>query len=167
MLVNSVEIKIKKKDAMKHLIRKTPLVSRIDQFNRKIEDIHLEYVEFKMLKYEITSRKKSKNNFRCEDVKRNITMIVNTYNGHSQSVEKEPITTKRYIAKGCIKKCNIQDDYIIEKVKNEIVKYIDKKNKGYFTDKYILKNVKLVEVTSIYMPYWIGNYNGKSVFVHA
>lgn len=167
MLVNSVEIKVNKKDAIKHLLRKTPLVSRVNQFNSKIEDIHLEYVEFKILKYEIISRKKNKNNFRCEDTKRTITMIVNTYNGHSQSVEKEPITIKRYIARSCIKKCNIEDEYIIEKVKSEIVKYIDKKNKSYFTDRYILKNIKVIEVTSIFMPYWIGNYNGKSVFVHA
>ena len=62
MLVDSIEIKIKKDDAMKHILRKTPLISKIDQFNRKIENIHLEYVEYKILKYEIISRRKNKNN---------------------------------------------------------------------------------------------------------
>ena len=64
MLVDSIEIKVRKKDAMKHIFRKTPLISKIDQFNRKVEDIHLEYVEYKILKYEIVSKRKNKNNFR-------------------------------------------------------------------------------------------------------
>ena len=50
MLVDSMEIKVNKNDAIKHIIRKTPLISKIDQFNRKIEDIHLEFVEYKVLK---------------------------------------------------------------------------------------------------------------------
>lgn len=167
MLVNSTEIKVKKKDAMKQIIRKIPLISKIDQFNRKIDDVHLEYVEFKILKYEITSKKKNKSNFRCEDLKRTIIMMVNTYNGHSQSIEEEPETIRRYIARGCIKKSNIKEEYIIEKVKNEIVKYIDKKNNRYYSDKHILKGISIIEVTSVYMPYWIGSYNGKSIFVPA
>ena len=65
MLVDSIEIKIKKDDAMKLILRRTPLISKIDQFNRKIENIHLEYVEYKVLRFEIISKKKNKNNFRC------------------------------------------------------------------------------------------------------
>ncbi|MEG0857000.1 MAG: hypothetical protein RSG52_11050 [Terrisporobacter sp.] len=167
MLVNSIEIKVKKEDAMKHLLRKTPLISRIDQFNRKVEDIHLEYVEFKILKYEVISKRKNKNNFRYDDLKHTITMMVNTYNGHSQSVDNVPDTIKRYIARSCIKKSNIREDYIIEKVKNEIVNYLDRKNKGRSLDKTTIKNIKVLDVISIYKPYWIGNYNGKYVFVPA
>ena len=63
MLVDSIEIKIKKDDAMKLILRRTPLISKIDQFNRKIENIHLEYVEYKVLRFEIISKKKNKNNF--------------------------------------------------------------------------------------------------------
>ena len=69
MLVDSMEIKVNKNDAIKHIIRKTPLISKIDQFNRKIEDIHLEFVEYKVLKYEIISKRKNKNNFRSEELK--------------------------------------------------------------------------------------------------
>ena len=61
MLVDSMEIKVNKNDAIKHIIRKTTLISKIDQCNRKIEDIHLEFVEYKVLKYEIISKRKNKN----------------------------------------------------------------------------------------------------------
>ena len=64
MLVDSIEIKIKKDDAMKLILRRTQLISKIDQFNRKIENIHFEYVEYKVLRFEIISKKKNKNNFR-------------------------------------------------------------------------------------------------------
>ena len=167
MLVDSMEIKVNKNDAIKHIIRKTPLISKIDQFNRKIEDIHLEFVEYKVLKYEIISKRKNKNNFRSEEFKDNIIMIVNTYNGHSQSVDKTPKTIKRYIARSCIKKSNIENNYIIEKVKNEIINYIDYKIINGSMESRIIKNIKLLEISSIYKPYWIGNYKGKEIFVDA
>lgn len=167
MLVDSIEIKVRKNDATKHIFRKTPLISRIDQFNRKVENIHLEYVEFKILKYEIVTRRKCKNNFRSDDIRDNIIMMVNTYNGHSKSIECVPQTIKRYIARSCIKKCNIKEDYIIEKVKNEILNHFDNKIKRNSNDKYIIKAIRLLEVNSIYKPYWVGNYNGKEVFVDA
>lgn len=167
MLVDSLEIRVRKKDAMKHLFRKTPLISKIDQFNRKVENIHLEYVEYKILKYEIITRRKNKNNFRSDDVKHNIIMLVNTYNGHSASIECLPQTVKRYIAKSCIKKSNIKEDYLIDKVKNEILNHFDMKIKYKSIDKYIIKNINLSEISSIYKPYWIGYYNGKEVFVDA
>lgn len=167
MLVDSIEVQVKKNDAMRHLFRKTPLISKIDQFNRKVEDIHLEYVEYKILKYEIITRKKNKSNFRSSDIRHIITMMVNTYNGYSTSVENIPQTVKRYIARSCIKKSDIKEDYIIEKVKNEILSYFDTKIKHNSTDKHIIKNITLLEVYSIYKPYWIGYYNGKEVFVDA
>ena len=167
MLVDSIEIKVRKKDAMKHIFRKTPLISKIDQFNRKVEDIHLEYVEYKILKYEIVSKRKNKNNFRSYDNRHNIIMMVNTYNGHSKSIDCDPQTVKRYIARSCIKKCNIKEDYIIEKVKNETLNHFDNKIKHNSMDKQIIKNITLLEVSSIYKPYWVGNYNGKEVFVDA
>lgn len=167
MLVDSIEIKIRKKDAMKHLFRNTPLMSKIDQFNRKIENIHLGYVEYKILKYEITSRRKNKNTFRSDDIKNTIIMMVNTYNGHSKSIDCMPQTVKRYIARSCIKKSQIKEEYIIEKVKNEILNYFENKIKNNSLDKNIIKNINLLEVSSIYKPYWIGNYNGKEVFVDA
>ncbi len=167
MLVDSIEIRVRKEDAMKYIFRKTPLISKIDQFNRKVEGIHLEYVEYKILKYEIISRKKNKNNFRNDDIKHTIIMMVNTYNGHSKSIDCIPQTVKRYIARGCIKKSSIDENYIIEKVKTEILNHFDTKIKHNPIDKHIIKNISLLEVNSIYKPYWIGNYNGKEVFVDA
>ena len=158
MLVDSIEIKVNKKDAMKHLFRKTPLMSKVDQFNRKVEDVHLEFVEFKVLRYEVISREKNKGNFRSDDIKHTIIMLVNTYNGHSQSVDSMPLTCKRYIARSCIKKSNIKEEYIIEKVKNEIINHFDSKG---------IKNIKLLEINSIYKPYWVGYYSGKEIFVDA
>lgn len=167
MLVDSLEIKVRKNDAMKQLFRKTPLISKIDQFNRKIENIHLEYVEYKILKYEITTKRKNKNNFRNDDITHSIIMTVNTYNGHSSSIECVPQTVKRYIAKSCIKKSNIKEDYLIDKVKNEILNHFDMKIKHKYIDKHMIKNITLLEISSIYKPYWIGYYNGKEVFVDA
>lgn len=167
MLVDAIEIKVRKQDAMKHIFRKTPLVSKIDQFNRKVENIHLEYIEYKILKYEIITRKKNKNNFRSDDNKHNIIMMVNTYNGHSKSVDYVPQTIKRYVARSCIKKSNIKDEYIIEKVKNEIINYFELEIINNSMDKNIIKNITLLECRSIYKPYWIGDYNGKEVFVDA
>ena len=123
-------------------------------------------MEYKILKYEIVSKRKNKNNFRSDDNRHNIIMMVNTYNGHSKSIDCDPQTVKRYIARSCIKKCNIKEDYIIEKVKNEILNHFDNKIKHNSMDKQIIKNITLLEVSSIYKPYWVGNYNGKEVFVN-
>ena len=119
------------------------------------------------MRFEIISKKKNKNNFRCNDVKHKIIVIVNTYNGHSKSVDDIPETVRRYIAKGCIKKSNIKEDYIIEKVKNEIIKHFDDKVINTSIDKKIIKSINLLEISSIYKPYWIGDYNGKEVFIDA
>lgn len=167
MLVDSIEIKIRKEDAIKYILRKIPLISKIDQFNRKVENIHLEYVEYKILKYEILSKRKNKNNFRSDDNRHNIIMMVNTYNGHSKSIDYNPKTVKRYIARSCIKKCNIKENYIAEKVKDEIFNYFDSEIKHNSIDKHIIKNITLLEISKIYKPYWVGNYNGKFVFVDA
>ncbi len=167
MLVDVIEMKVKEKDAKKHIGRKTPLVSKIDQFNRKVEGVHLEYVEFKMIKYEVISKKKNKSSFRCDDIKKSITMIVNTYNGHSKSVENMPKTVKRYIARSCVKKSNIKEDYIIEKVKDEILNHFDSNIRHNYSDNQDIKGIKFLGIHSIYKPYWIGIYNGKEVFIDA
>ena len=166
MLVDSIEMKRDKSEAMKNILRKTPLMSKINQFNRKIEDIHLEFIEYRILRFEVISKRKNKNNFRFDEFKDNIIVMVNTHNGHSQSVDCVPNTIKKYISRSCIKKSNIEEDYMIEKVKNEIISYIDKKNNNSM-EKRIIKSIKLLETNSIYKPYWIGNYNGKEIGVDA
>ena len=64
-------------------------------------------------------------------------------------------------------KNNIKEDYIIEKVKNEIIKHFDDKVINTSIDKKIIKSINLLEISSIYKPYWIGDYNGKEVFIDA
>lgn len=167
MLVDSIKINIKKKDAAKIIFAKTPLISKIVQFNNKAEDIHLEYIEFKILKYEVVSKKGSVSFFRNNSKKFNITMIVNTYSGYSESVDKTPMTVKRYVPKSCVKKSKVNDYEIIEEVKKQIIKYIEKKYKSDLLDNMNIQNIKLVENKSIYKPYWVANYNGKNIFLDA
>ncbi|WP_297136360.1 hypothetical protein [Terrisporobacter sp.] len=167
MLVDSIEISVNKSDAIKHIFRRTPLISKIEQFNKKVEDIHLEYIELKVLKYEIIYKRKNKGTFRNDDIRNIITMMVNTYNGNSQSVDFIPKTVKRYISKSCIKRSCIKEEYMIEKVKNEIINYFEIKSKGNYIEKQSIKSIKILEISSIYKPYWIGYYSGKEVFVDA
>ena len=76
MLVDSIKVNVNKKDAMKKIFTKTPLISKIIQFNNKAQDIHLEYIEFKVLTYQIISKKGSINFFRNNSKTFNITIIV-------------------------------------------------------------------------------------------
>ena len=41
MLVDSIKVNINKQDAMKKIFTKTPLISKVIQFNNKAKDIHL------------------------------------------------------------------------------------------------------------------------------
>ena len=111
--------------------------------------------------------RKNKGTFRNDDIKNEIIMIVNTYNGNSQSVDFIPNTVKRYIARSRIKKSNIKEEYIIEKVKNEIINHFQTKFKGNYIEKQSIKSIKVLEISSIYKPYWIGDYSGKEVFFPA
>ena len=53
MLVDLVEIKINKNEALKNLFEKIPLLSKVIQFNKKINAINLRYIEYKILKYKV------------------------------------------------------------------------------------------------------------------
>ena len=53
MRVEVIDMEQTKKDAKKCILKKIPLVSRVFQFNNVISDIKLEYIEFKVLIYEI------------------------------------------------------------------------------------------------------------------
>ncbi|RDY24663.1 hypothetical protein CHF27_000235 [Romboutsia maritimum] len=167
MLVESIEIKISKKDAMKHILKKTPLVSRIEQFNKKPKNIHIEYIEFKVLSYEIISKHKGQKLFRHEVKKQNITMLVNTYNGYSESIDIIPATVKRYIAKSCIKKSKVDEMYIIEEVKTQIIYFLGNNLKYESLDRLGIQNIKLIQIKSIYKPYWVSDFNGKKIYIDA
>ncbi|MGL5694363.1 MAG: hypothetical protein ACRCXA_09810 [Peptostreptococcaceae bacterium] len=167
MLVDSIKINVKKQEAVKQIFTKTPLISRVIQFNNKARDVHLEYVEFKILKYEVISKKNSLNLFRGNSKKSNVTMIVNTYSGYTESIDNQPMTVKRYVPKSCIKKSKVNEDEIIHVVKNQILTFIEKKHKNDSINNLNIQNIKLVEVKSIYKPYWVADYNGKNILVDA
>ena len=167
MLVDSIKVNVNKQDAMKKIFTKTPLVSKVIQFNNKAKDVHLEYIEFKILTYEIISKKDTRSFLRNNSKTFNITMIVNTYSGYSESIDYVPNTVKRYIPKSCIKKSKLDEKHIIEEVKNQIFRFLGGKYKNNLLENVNIQSIKLVEVKSIYKPYWVANYNGKNIFMDA
>ena len=98
MRVEVIDMEQTKNEAKKYILKKIPLVSKVFQFNSVIGDIKLEYIEFKVLIYEVISKKKNNKIFRNETKKETITMLVNTYNGHSESIDKIPNTLNKYIS---------------------------------------------------------------------
>lgn len=167
MKIEAIAARINKKEATKYILSKIPLVSKVAQFNNVIGDVHLEYIEFKVLKYEIVSKKKKNNFFKREAKKHLITMLVNTQNGHSESIEKIPSTSKRYVTKSYINRTRIKDDDIINGVKDEIVCFLREKSKSDDLDKISIQNIKITEIKSIYKPYWVADFRGRSIFVEA
>lgn len=167
MRIEVIAAKMNQKDAKKYILSKVPLVSKVAQFNSVMGEIHLEYIEFKVLKYEILSKKKTKRVFRRETNKYVITMLVNTYNGHTESIESIPPTFKRYVAKSCIKKTKINEEEIIGAVKDEIIYFLKDKYKSDVFERINIQEIKNTEVKSIYKPYWIANFRGRSIMVEA
>lgn len=165
MLVEVMENKMKKKDAVKYFLNKMPLMSRVAQFNTVVKDVHIEYIEFKILSYEITSKEKKNKFFRHNKKKKNITMLVNTYNGYTQSIESSPTTFKRYVSKSYIKKSKIEEEKIILEVKNQIMNHLTQSYKDITMDKIALHNISIIDIKSIYKPYWVADYNGKSIII--
>ncbi|MGL6104753.1 hypothetical protein [Romboutsia sp.] len=167
MKVEVIASKRSQKEAKRYILSKLPLVSKVAQFNSVIGEMHLEYIEFKVLRYEIISKKKSNKIFRRETKKYVITMLVNTYNGHSESIDNIPQTFKRYVAKSCIKKAKVNDEEIITVVKDEILYFFRDKAKIDIFDKINIQEIKTTEVRSIYKPYWVADFRGRSILVEA
>ena len=152
MLVNLIEIKTTEKEALKNMLNKVPLLSKVIQFNKGINDINLKYVEYKILKYKIGNYENMllKNNYRI--------VLLNTYTGAIQFEDKMPITVKKYITKDCVQKSKINEYIFKNKLKGQLERYCKK----YEDEKLILD-----EIVSIYKPYWICKYNGKKIFLDA
>lgn len=167
MLVEVIEVKTKKKDIARYLLNKMPLMSRVAQFNTTAKNVHIEYVEFKVLSYEVVSKEKKNKFFRYNKKKDQITMLVNTYNGYTQSIDMIPITTKKYVSKSCIKRSKLDEDKIIVEVKNQIINFLSESYKSLKEDKLTLHDINITEIKSIYKPYWVADYNGKSIFIDA
>ena len=152
MLVDSIEIKVSKKDALKNMIEKIPLISKIVQFNKTIKDVNLRYIEYEVLKYKVNRRD---GELLRGDYK---IFIVNTYTGYTNMVDKIPETVKRYISKDCVEQNKINDFILKNNVRCEIEKYYRK-----FEE----EDIYLVDKFSIYKPYWTCKYNGKNIFLEA
>ena len=164
MRVEDINIKKTKNEAKKYILNKIPLASKIFQFNSFIGDIKLEYIEFKVLKYEIISRQKNNRIFKSELKKEMITMLINTYNGHSESIDKIPNTSKKYVSKSCIRENKINEDDLVNVVKKEIIARLTDKLKSGTIDKINIQ-INIVDIKSIYKPYWVVDFRGRNVFI--
>ena len=88
MLVNLIEIKTTEKEALKKILSKIPLLSKVTQFNKGINDIDLKYIEYKILKYKI-------GNYENEFLRKNYRIVLlNTYTGAIKFVDDMPTTVK-------------------------------------------------------------------------
>ena len=152
MLVDLIEVKTNEKEALKNFLKKIPLLSKVIQFNRGINDINLKYIEYKILKYKINNYESSilKNNYRI--------VVLNTYKGYMKCVDEVPNKIKKYIARDCIQKSKI-NEYIL---KNKIKGQLENQCKKYEDEKLVLD-----EILSIYKPFWTCKYNGKKIFLDA
>lgn len=164
MRVEVMDIEKKRNEAKKYISHKLPLVSKVSQFNRIIGDIKLEYIEFKVLKYEVIIKNKSKNLLRSGTKKEIITMLVNTCNGHSESVDKIPNTSKKYVSKSCIRKNIINDEDLVDVVKKQIISYLTNKLKYDSLNKINIE-INILDIKSIYKPYWVGDFRGRNIFI--
>lgn len=164
MRVEVIDMEQTKNEAKKYILKKIPLVSKVFQFNSVIGDIKLEYIEFKVLKYEVIIKNKSKNLLRSGTKKEMITMLVNTCNGHSESVDNIPNTSKKYVSKSCIRKNIIDDNDLVDVVKKQIISYLTNKLKYDNLNKINIE-INMVDIKSIYKPYWVGDFRGRNIFI--
>ena len=164
MRVEVIDMEQTKNEAKKYILKKIPLVSKVFQFNSVIGDIKLEYIEFKVLIYEVISKKKNNKIFRNETKKETITMLVNTYNGHSESIDKIPNTLNKYISKSCIRKSKINEDDLVNVVKKEIITRLTDRLRYDSIDKVTIQ-INIVDIKSIYKPYRIADFRGRNIFI--
>ncbi len=166
MRVDAVDIKLNKKDAMKYFINKVPLMSRVVQFNSSPKGIHIEYIEFKVISYQIITKIKGNNLFRQKSQINKFIMLINTYNGCSKYIENIPTTSKKYISKSYIKENKLNEEDVVYNTKNEIISYL-KENSKYNIDKLNIQDINILDIKSIYKPYWVANYKGKNILIDA
>lgn len=164
MRVEVIDIEQTKNEAKRYILNKIPLVSKVFQFNSVIGDIKLEYIEFKVLIYEVISKKKNNRIFKNESKKETITMLVNTYNGRSESIDKIPNTLNKYISKSCIRESKINEDDLVNVVKEEIVSRLTDRLSYDSIDKISIQ-INIVDIKSIYKPYWVANFRGRNIFI--
>lgn len=162
MLVETMKVKMDKKQAMKIIDNKIPLMSKVIQLNKRIKNIKLQYIEYKIIRYEIIHKLNLKEKLFNKSNKKveNITMLINTNTGYSLKLSNIPDTVKINIEETSLIKSNINESQIINSVKNELIKNLYKKIDS-------IQNIKLVDIKSIYIPFWVGFYDDKNIFIKA
>lgn len=164
MLVDAIEVKVKKSDIKKIERDKIPLMSKVVQLNPRIKNTTLQYIEYKIITYEIFMKIKGKNIFKQDINKDKLTLLVNTHTGVSESIINEPNTSRINVSKKYIKRSNIDEAGMLDIIKDEIIKLIKNNNSN---NKCQIHDIKLIDIKSIYKPYWVGIYNGKSILLEA
>lgn len=164
MVIDAMEVKIKKNDIKKFERNNIPLMSKVVQLNTRIKNTTLKYVEHKIITYDIFIKTKGKNIFKQDINRSKVTILVNTHTGISKSINKIPNTYKLNISRSIIKKSEIDEVNMLENITNELTRTI--KNK-VLKGKCHIQDIKIQDIKSIYKPYWVGTYNGKSVLLEA
>jgi len=165
MRIDIMKNKKQKKYVTNYIQKKLPLFSRVEQFNSKYDEIYIEYIEQKILTYEILIRKEENKLFRKNLESEIISILVNTQDLKSQSIDENIETLKVFVPKESIRKNNIDEEKLIEIVKKELVKFF-KENKKYKNIKENnIANIKIIEIKSIYKPIWIFKYKNRSVIL--
>ena len=164
MKIEVMDNKKTKSEAIKYISKKLPLASKVVQFNSVIENMHIEYIEFKILRYEVLVKKK--NIYGVSELKKEIiNIIVNTSNGRSKSVKEIPKTTQKYVTKSYMRANNIDNEKLTSQVTKEVINYLTKK-KLLSTSLLINNtNIELVEMKSIYKACWIADFRGRNVII--
>ena len=164
MIINATKLKVKINDVKRFQRDNVPLMSKVVQFNPRIKNTTLKYIEYKVITYDIFLKIKGKNIFKYNTNRWKITMLVNTHTGFSKYISEIPDTYKLNISKNNIKTSEIDEVHILENIKNEIVKVI---KDNVINSKCHIHDIKVLDIKSIYKPYWVGMYNGKSVLLEA
>ena len=164
MKIEVMDYKKTKSEAIRYISSKLPLASKVVQFNSFIENIHIEYIEFKILSYEVLVKKK--NVYGVNELKKEIiNIIVNTSNGRSKSVKEIPKTTQKYVTKSYLRVNNIDDEKLTNQVTKEVINYLTIK-KLLSTSLLINNtNIELVEMKSIYKACWIADFRGRNIII--
>ncbi len=163
MQIDVIGVKKNKDEVLEYVSNKLPLISKVSQFNTRIEDIYNKYVEYKILKYEISIRKKSDKHFRYKLRKENINILVNTYTGKSESISERLYTDKIYVSKKYIKSSTMDEEKLAILVKDELYKIFSASN--HYMKKDYVQSIKLVELKSIYKPIWVANFKGREIII--
>jgi hypothetical protein len=162
MIVEALEVKKDKKQAMKIINNKIPLMSKVVQLNKRIKNIKLQYIEHKVITYAIVHKLNLKERiFNKSNTKiDNITMLINTSTGYTFNINNIPNTVKINIEQINLRESNIDESEIINSIKDELMKDLHKKA-NYIPD------IKLIDIKSIYRPFWVGFYDDKNIFIEA